>query len=110
MGSEAETVFIEFLDAQRALVSGPWHGGQDETIALNLLGGLRTSLHHPSCLRIYDVGRAGPRWWATFEAVRGMDVLDWRAAQGRRISPRGAARIVADLAAILADVDTEWSH
>src|SRR5688572_6076208 len=109
MRASSEDLVVEFLDERQGLVSGPWHDEGHERVALDLLGGLRATIRHPACLRIFDVGRAGPRWWATFEAVRGFDLLDWRSLE-KGDHTRVAATVISEVAAILAEVNKDWSH
>lgn len=114
MRTDAESLILEFLDERGGgkigLVSGPWHDHPHERVALDLLGGLRGKIKHPGWLRIFDVSRSDCRWWATFEAVRGLDLLDWRNLCAGGFETAVSVSVIDQLAEFLSVVNPDWSH
>lgn len=113
MEKTADSLVVEFVELQTGKIgvaTGPWSDAPDERMALDLLGGLRVEKKTPASLMIYDVGHSDCRWYTTFEAVRGIDLPDFR-----RLTPDPQEAVVSPyvvyhLAAFLSEVGHDWSH
>ncbi len=115
-------MIVEFVDdphgrpdargapGQIGVISGAWSGSKPERLALDLLGGLRLQQKHSAPLQINDVGHSDCRWWATFEAIRGLDLLDWRALTPDRREAQVAPWVIFHAARFLMERGHDWSQ